>query len=151
MNPHRTHVALSLSFCDRSPNGAWKNHGVKQKCSTNLNTFHSGFRFSPPSWDLFLWHWNLRLFSTSDWAPSLTSPCWWVRGQAGYWESVLMHHYGSPGIRALLFLLLGKWDTQRWHNPRKQPSSLSSECSNPSTGTLVHDSGTETLSRVYCE
>lgn len=38
-----------------TPLGPWKNKGVKQKCSTALNTSYLGFRFFPPR-DLLLWH-----------------------------------------------------------------------------------------------
>lgn len=63
-----------------APLGPWKSKGVKQKCSTTLNTSHLGFRFSPLSRPASVAP-NLGFYSAGDWAPSLTSPCWQVRGQ----------------------------------------------------------------------
>lgn len=48
INPYRIHLALSLSLCDSHPLGPSKNKGVKQKCSTTLNTFQLGFRYFFP-------------------------------------------------------------------------------------------------------
>ena len=93
---------------------------------------------------------NPGFYSAGDSAPSLTSPCWQVRGQARPWESVLTHHYRRPpGARALLFQEATK--VTKTAQAKEMLCSLSSACLNPSTRNLVCDPCSGALSSVYFE